>query len=347
MVQNPYLFIVGSPRSGTTLLKRMVDVHPHIAIPPESHWIPRWYEERTGLTAEGFATPDLLSSLLEYPKFSRLGLSRKELEPLVKSDEPISYSTFVTSIFDLYGKAQGKPLVGDKTPSYARRIHTLHTLWPSARFIHLIRDGRDVCLSYVNWKKFKKRANLATWDEDPVTTSALWWECHVRMAREAGKRLGRDLYYEVGYETLVARPAETCKALCDFLKVPYDEGILRFNEGRVRAQPGLSAKRAWLPITPGLRDWRTQMSVGDIERFEAASGDLLKELGYQRVAQCPTPEAQKQASRIRELFAQAICLRTSYQLSDRESIVAILRRTSGQKQEDGLVKAKQKARVGI
>ena len=326
MSQNPYVFIVGAPRSGTTLLQRMVDAHPNIAIPHESHWIPRWYEERTGLTPEGFVTPELISSLLKYAKFGRLGLSREELEALIKSGEPVSYSTFVSGVFDLHGKVQGKPLVGDKTPSYARRIRTLHTLWPQARFVHLIRDGRDVCLSYVAWEKFKKRASLATWNEDPVTTTALWWECHVQLAQEAGRRLDQNLYYEMRYESLVTSPAEECKSLCTFLGVPYHNAMIRFHEGRTKTKPGLSAKRAWLPITPGLRNWRSQMPAEDIVRFEATSGNLLDALGYARTVRFPKPEAQKHASMIRELFAQAICSRTNYQLSDRLSIAATLRR---------------------
>src|SRR5713226_4680398 len=136
---NPYLFIVGCPRSGTTLLRRMVDAHPCIAIAPESYWIPRWYEEGIGVTPEGFVTPDLVSKLIEYPRFSRLRIGRQDLEGLIKSDELVSYSTFVTRIFNLYGEAKGKPLVGDKTPGYACQLRTLHTLWPMARFIHLIR----------------------------------------------------------------------------------------------------------------------------------------------------------------------------------------------------------------
>jgi len=325
MSQNPYFFIVGSPRSGTTLLKRIVDAHPDIAIPPESHWIPRWYEERKGLTPEGFITAGLISSLLAYPKFKRLGFSGEEVNALTKSGEPVLYSTFVTGIFNLYGKAQGKLLVGDKTPSYARRIRTLHALWPRARFVHLIRDGRDVCLSYVNWKKFKKRATLPTCNDHPVITTALWWECHVRLAQEAGNMLGPALYHEIRYESLVANPAEECKALCAFLGVPYADAMLRFYEGRRRTDPGLDAKRAWLPITPGLRDWKTQMPAEEIEQFEAAAGDLLDELGYPRAVRRLESEAEKHASTIRDLFAQVIGSRTNYSLSDRQAIVATLR----------------------
>jgi Sulfotransferase family len=197
---------------------------------------------------------------------------------LINSDKPLSYSSFVSAIFDLYGQRKGKSLVGDKTPSYVLSLPTLHGLWPTAKFVHTIRDGRDVCLSMLNWKKAQEAAGrLATWTQDPVLTSALWWKQRVRLGREDGSALGPELYYEIRYETLVSQPATECAALCDFLGLPYDDAMLRFHEGREKAGPGLDAKRAWRPTTPGLRDWRSQMTLDDIERFEVAAGDLLEE----------------------------------------------------------------------
>lgn len=167
--ENPYLFIVGCPRSGTTLLKRLVNAHPQIAIRGESHWITRYFKKQTGLTRQGLVTPELIPRLLEYQKFSKLKIGREDLEKLMAKGKQISYAKFVSSIFDLYGRRQGKRLVGDKTPSYVRHIPLLHALWPRARFVHLIRDGRDVCLSMLNWNKAHKAAGrFVTWSEDPV-----------------------------------------------------------------------------------------------------------------------------------------------------------------------------------
>ncbi len=306
-IQNPYLFIVGCPRSGTTLLQRIVGAHPQIAITPETHWIPLWFEQGTGLTSEGLVTPELIPSLLEYDRFPQLKISREELESFIRSSEPLSYSSFVTSIFDLYGKAQGKPLVGDKTPGYVRNLRTLHSLWPTARFVHLIRDGRDVCLSAINWRKAGKlESRFSTWRADPVFTAALWWEWYVRLGREAGSSLGQDLYYEIRYESLVTHPEDECAALCAFLGVPYDDAMLRFHVGRTRIDPGLDAKHAWLPPTPGLRDWRLQMPAQDIERFEAVAGDLLNELGYARAIPHLLPETVGYASSIRNFFGRDV-----------------------------------------
>jgi hypothetical protein len=145
--------------------------------------------------------------------------------------------------------------------------------------VHLIRDGRDVCLSATSWTR--RRESLArrypTWPEEPVLTAALWWERHVRKGRKGGRPLAPERYLEVRYEALVADPEAACAELCDFLGVRYDDAMVRFHEGRTKIKPGLDAKHAWLPVTTGLRDWRTELPAEDVEGFEAVAGDLLED----------------------------------------------------------------------
>jgi hypothetical protein len=303
---NPFVFVVGCPRSGTTLLQRLLDAHPDLVICPESFWIPYYYKKRIGLTPEGLVTPELISRLFEYYKFYRMKLDRDELEGLIRSGEPVTYSSFVSALFDLHGEIHGKSLVGDKTPDYARNLPTLHALWPGAKFIHLIRDGRDVQLSAVNWKRKAARFTslFPSWGKEPVATAAAWWEWHVRQARESGRLLGPGLYCEVHYEALVERPDEECARLCAFLGIPYDGSMLRFHEGRTHMGDGRDAKAAWLPVTPGLRDWRVQMTAAEVERFEAVAGGLLEELGYSRATSHPRNEVVAYASWIRDQFAR-------------------------------------------
>ncbi|HEV2496027.1 MAG TPA: sulfotransferase [Terriglobia bacterium] len=302
---NPYLFIVGCPRSGTTLLKRMVDAHPKIAMIEESHWIPRMHHKRK-LTPGNLVTRELLSQLLENPRFVALGIGHDELVKLAGNGQPVPYSEFVTRIFDFCGRTHGKEFVGDKTPDHVRWLDTLHALWPAARVVHLIRDGRDVCLSIANWPKGQRKnpGTFPTWKEDPVSTTALWWELNVRLGRQFAGSLGPERYYEMRYESLVSHPETECAALCSFLGLQYHDAMLRFHEGKTQTGPGLSSKDAWLPVTPGLRDWKSQMSREDIQRFEAEAGTLLDELGYSRDLPEPGQQLLENASRIRESFTR-------------------------------------------
>jgi hypothetical protein len=296
---NPYTFFVGCPRSGTTLLGRIGDAHPELAVIHETRWIADFFQRRVGLTPDGLVTPELLERLREHPRFGKLGLEPAELEPALRDgDGPAPYARFVSSLFDLYGRRHGKRLVGDKTPRYVRAVPTLGALWPEAKFVHLIRDGRDVCLSVLDWRKGAPR--YSSWEEDPVSTAALWWEWQVRLGREAGATLGPERYHELRYEDLVAEPERECAALCAFLGIPYDEAMLRFHEGKQVDDPGLDAKKAWRPVTGGLRSWRSELAAEDAARFDAAAGVLLDELGYPRA---PSKGAERDARRLRATFA--------------------------------------------
>jgi hypothetical protein len=315
---NPHVFIVGATRSGTTLLQRIVDAHPQIAIIHEAHWLPRFYEQGVGVDGNGLATAEIVPKLVEHPRFGKLKIGRAELERLLASGDPLHYSDFVTRLLDLYGRRKGKPLVGEKTPSYVRNISTLHALWPKAKFVHLIRDGRDACLSMTNWKKAGRAVGrFDAWQRDSVLATAFWWKWHVSLGREAGARLGGGLYHELHYEGLVADPVAECQALCSFLGVPYESGMLTYHEGRTKTDPRLDAKRAWLPVTQGLRDWRSEMPPEAVERFEAAAGDLLDELGYRRAHDDPSLESRQAAAEVRIELAAQLRARTGYPLPER------------------------------
>lgn len=306
---SPFVFIVGCARSGTTLLQRVVNAHPRIAITPEMHWITHHFrDKKKWLAPVGRVTADQVASMIQNTKrFSQFEFTPEEFAGLLPEGQPIPYVAFLNGIFALYQKHSGKPLVGNKTPAYVRRIPILHGLWPEAKFVHIIRDGRDVGLSVLNWYHAEMTAGrYSTWAEDRVATTALWWKRKVRLGLQGGRSLRPELYYELFYERFVHQPAEECAKLCAFLGVPYSETMLRFHEGRTKTKPGLDAKKAWLPITPGLRDWRTQMAPDDQERFEAVAGDLLDELGYPRAFPHPSPQAMEKAGRIRELFTQEL-----------------------------------------
>ena len=295
---NPYVFIVGCPRSGTTLLQRIVNAHPHIAVLPESHWIPRLFEKRAGLTSDGMVTADLISRLLEQREFPHLEISKDQLAGLIETGDPVSYASFVESLFDLYARTRGKKLAGNKTPGFVRRIPIVHSLWPRARFVHLIRDGRDTYLSTLHRPLHNPKPGVFdTWIEDSATTGALWWELNVQLGRQAAGWLGTELYFEMRYESLVSRPTETCTALCTFLGLPYDDAMLRFYEGQTKP-------RAARPITAGLRDWESQMPAEDVEKFEAVAGELLRDLGYPRTFPRTRPQVLQKTSRIRDLFTK-------------------------------------------
>jgi hypothetical protein len=287
--RNPFLLVVGCQRSGTTLLQRMLDAHPRLAVANDTSFITRAVEavlpgsaDREAALRDPLRLPGLVAWIRGYHRFARLGLDDESFQRAAASAR--SYADFVSLLYDQFARNNGKELGGEKTPDYVRHLPLLHQLFPWAKTIHIIRDGRDVALSMLEWAsrdgKVRGPAKRALWREEPLATCALWWKWHVQSGRRSRPLLPPGQHLEVRYEALVADPEGVLRTVVDFLGLPFSDGMLRFHEGKPRPQDKPSAKAARMPLTPGLRNWRTQMKPEDVELFEALAGDLLSELGY-------------------------------------------------------------------
>ena len=286
--QNPYLFVVGCPRSGTTLLQRMLNNHPQLAVANDTHFITKCI-----MKPKEMINPPLTKELIEkvkgYRRFSRLGLT--DVAVIRATEKAKTYAEFVSFLYKEYGNMNGKLLAGEKTPDYVRNLPILHSLFPWAKSIHIIRDGRDVALSTLEWAKGGKGPRrIKLWNKEPVAVCALWWRKNVEFGRIDGVELGAFAYREVKYEDLVTWPDKTIQGLTEFINLPFSTDMVRFYVGKTCNNPKLSAKSAWLPPTTGLRDWRTQMIEKDLELFEAIAGELLSKLGYERAFKTISPK---------------------------------------------------------
>jgi hypothetical protein len=295
--RNPYVFVVGCPRSGTTLLQRMLDHHPLLAVANDSHFIPKAVEDLP-LDADPPLTSELVEWVRTYRRFYRLRLPDEAVDEAAA--EARSYSEFVAAIYTRYARAHGKGLAGEKTPDYVRCLPRLHALFPWVRSIHIIRDGREVALSALEWARDGKGpSKLSMWGEEPVAVCALWWGWQVRTGRYDGARLGATRYREVRYDDLVEHPEARLRELAEFLDLPDAPEMAAYHVGMTSHRPGLSAKKAWLPPTAGLRNWHSDLSPRDRALFEALAGDLLAELGYERTVDTFRSEVTEIAERCR------------------------------------------------
>jgi len=259
------------------MLQRMLDAHPRLAVAYDTLFIPRMVRD-VAVGEDPALTPELVGRAVGHPRFSRLGISGQEVVRASRDAQTVSQ--FVHLVYDALARLRGKELSGEKSPGYCRHIETLHALFPDARFIHLIRDGRDVALSIREWKKGCAKLDLSS--QEPIATAALWWRRDIEAGRRGGMAIGPDRYMEIHYENLVDDSPGVLASLCGFLGLEYDGRMVSYHEGRRRSAPGLSAKAAWLPPTRGLRDWRRSMSARDQALFEAIAGGQLESLGYAR-----------------------------------------------------------------
>ena len=272
----PFPFFVGRGRSGTTLLRAMFDSHPQMAIPGESHFVAPMALQRSRYeTSRGFDAESFTADLLRHPRFHLWALPEAGVRAEILQDPPRDLADAVRRVFAMYARSRGKARYGDKTPIYVIHMRVLARLLPDARFVHIIRDGRDVALSYQE----------VEFGPGSLAESALQWKRWVRTGREAGHRLGPARYREVRYEDVLDDSKGVLRALCGFLELEYDDTMLEYPNRATEVARGSAFPQAHgglaLPPTKGLRDWRRQMPREDVALFEAIAGDLLEELGYE------------------------------------------------------------------
>ena len=286
------MFVVGCSRSGTTLLRLMLDAHPDLAIPPESHFLSRFGHAIDRYAApNGGVDPDhLAGDILRTRTFAAWGVPEAEVRTRVGAlAAPVSFADVVDAVYTAYAEPRGASRWGDKTPRYVLDIPLFDRLFAGARFVHIVRDGRDVAMSL---------RGVRFGPNDPMSAAGFWAR-RVRAGRADGARLGPDRYAEVRYEALIADPERTLRAVCDVIDLPWNAAMLDYHRGVDEALPEdrrSQHRHEGRPPTAGLRDWRTQMPPAEVAAFEAVAGDLLDQLGYERGAAPPDPALRARAA---------------------------------------------------
>lgn len=276
---DPFPFIVARGRSGTTLLRAMLDAHPDMAVPGESHFVVQFASRRSRYERDGtFDTRRFVPDLLDHFAFKRWGLPPDAVLEAFRDAPPADYPSAIRLLYATYAAHEGKSRFGDKTPSYVLNLDLLAETFPDAVFVHLIRDGRDVSLSYLD----------TDFGVSSLGQAAVYWDRFVRAGREAGSRLGATRYREIRYEDLIREPETVLREICAFIGLPFDPTMLAYHQQRAdKLVSGIPASQLahhqniYKPPTTGLRDWRRDMSPRDVAVFEGIAGDLLTDLGYE------------------------------------------------------------------
>lgn len=270
------LLILGVRRSGTTLLRVMLDRNPELAVPDESYFIPQLADRHTGKIDPDAFVDDLrrLPTLLEW------GVDSEDVRRRLRPGMPVGDA--IGAVYESYAAAHGKSRWGDKTPMYMRHLTLLERLFPEARYVHLIRDGRDAALSFL---QMPEGVVTKTWAH-PTTAAdfACQWRTEVEAAQALGRRVGAGRYLKVHYEDLVESPELHLQEITEFAGLSYDPGMLGY-AGQVDLTGKPHQQSLVRPPTPGLRNWRRDLVGEDLQGFEAVAGELLRSLGYELATQ--------------------------------------------------------------
>jgi hypothetical protein len=268
-------FIVGCPRSGTTLLRRLLAAHPRLAIPEESHFIPFMFDAYGDPASEAEAR--ILADAILSLRWIRDWNCPIDRDALLGCR---SFASVAANVFESYARHVGRPRWGDKTPQYVACIPLLSRLFPDARFIHIHRDPRDVTQSWIAAPFGPKNAYVA----------AAEWKRLVTAGRDAGQRLPLGSYVEIEYQALVSRVEPTMRLVCEFIGEDFDEAVL-VPVARTGPRP---IYRFWRPGNERTSErvageavestrsgrWRDTMSVRDRIIVESLAGREMQAFGY-------------------------------------------------------------------
>jgi hypothetical protein len=270
------IILLGCPRSGTTLLQLMLHRHPRIAIPPETRFLLPAYESRLEFgdlqVAENRRALGRWIVDRKATRFDELGLDADDIVAEIVDGPPTLGSAFAI-VFRAYARRFGKPRWGDKRPGYYQHVDVIRRLFPTAQFVHIVRDGRDsiASLTDVPWWKQGFPAAVSTWAQA------------IDDMRWAAMRLPEDTYHELRYEALVTDPASELKRLCGFLGEEYDAAM---TEPEALASVAVPHRKKWhamtsLPVTADhVGIWRERLTGEQASLCEAMLGPRLRAHGY-------------------------------------------------------------------
>jgi hypothetical protein len=266
------VIVLGVRRSGTTLLRVMLDRNPALAVPDESYFVPQ-LARRHGTPVDPV---EFVEDLRRLPTLVEWQLSPDAVAAHLRAG--MTTGEAVAAVFAAYAAERGKSRWGDKTPLYMQHLDLLERLFPDARFVHLIRDGRDAALSFLS---VPDGLMTAGWGHPRDARGfACQWATEIRAARRLGARVGPDRYLELRYESLVAVPERALHAVCAFGDLEFDPGMLDY-VGRTGSARKAHQRRLNEPPRLGVRNWRTEMAPEDRSAFEAVAGSVLAALGYE------------------------------------------------------------------
>lgn len=281
------IFIVGAPRSGTTMLQYRLRNHPRLSLPTgESHFfIPLYRNQETFgdlrrleniravLEAMYAQSREFLEGDLHGLKFDADELSRQ-----FHAEGRHTMPSIIAGLFEKNAQGEGKARWGDKTPYYVMHIPTLLEWFPDAQIVHLIRDGRDVALSL-----FGRQHDFGVYN---AYFAAEYWESYVERGHAVGKTLNLQQYMELRYEDLLAQPEECMKTICDFLGETYSEAL--FDVAPVEA-PGKTPLVHQPLKVENVGKWRVRMTPRQIRAFESVAGKTLSQFGYELMTDGKSP----------------------------------------------------------
>lgn len=289
MIRHP-IFVVGMPRSGTTLLSAMLDAHSQIAISPETHFYTRCQPSAPSPSSR---LAETWERLRQQPGVQDMGFSEDELQDVwqtVRGRPAAAPRDLLRGLLSAYAGRRDAEAWGEKTPDHLAHVPAILDDFPRAVVLAIVRDPRDVCLSLRG----------LPWNHDSLPESAWKWRRYARRTERYAETLP-SRFREVRYERLLEAPEALLRDLLGWIGAPFERAVLEFY--RQGDGPADETREPWKektarPLDPENKEkWRDRMGSAERWVVQVITGRYLRRKGY-----APEPVALDGAF-LRDLFA--------------------------------------------
>jgi hypothetical protein len=268
-VDNPCepVFVVGMNGSGTTMLLDCLGRHPELyAFPSETRLIPFLMARQVdyGDLEQDANFRRLWDDVRKLPPFREANGNRPVPLPEDWREHTRSLAAILDAVFGYFASAQYKRRWCEKTPQHVQHLLSLAALFPGAKFVHIIRDGRDCAASF--HRRWYRRPELTVYR----------WKKVVEMGREQGRQLGPSRYLEVHYEDLTTRPEPALRSICGFLGLPFNPAVLESAQPFLQTDPAERARG----LRPNSGKWQRYFPPPTQQRLDRIAGRMLATCGY-------------------------------------------------------------------
>lgn len=266
------IFILGCQRSGTTLLRLILNTHSRIAIPEDASFlIPLLKRGNLYNTIEGKSLNNLVKYLELSAHFKLWNYDYTNFISGLRQEKEIRLKDLLLKMYSSYCESFNKVVWGDKTPSFFRKIDILYSLFPNARFIHIVRDGRDV---FDSWRKMTPSMKY-------VSVTALDWCYKLYKIEKSLRNIPANYKLTIRYEDLLERPEETIKIICSVIDEEYEPAMLNFYRTSDHFIGKHHSELIFKPLDKSnCYKWRKNLSKKESVAFNLVARYYLKKYKY-------------------------------------------------------------------
>lgn len=288
MIIDTPLFILGNPRSGTTLLRLMLNAHSKLTIPPECGFLVWWHAKYKDWgksdSADMKQIDGYITDLKTSKKIETWDLDYTLLKELIITSKPADYAELSSLVYTSYSLQKGKniKLWGDKNNYYIKHLDDLLDIYPEAYFIHIIRDGRDVACSYRALDKLQTNSPYKPILPVEIKSIAEEWMTNILNITAFFNKINIKKKLTLRYEYLIDSPEKELTSICRYLGLTFDPGMLKYYEQE--NEPGQlidwKKKTREAPDSKNKNKYLSILSQYQLKEFNGIAGPLLTRLGY-------------------------------------------------------------------